>query len=656
MRKTLISTLMACIALVTLAQNNEKVLMTIGDTNVSKGEFEYIFNKNNASSQEEFTTTKEYVDMFVKFKLKVIEAENRGLDTTKAFIDELAGYRSQLAQPYLIDQDLNEQLLQEAYFRFTNEINATHILIRLDNHPRPEDTLKAYNKILDIRKKALDGESFGELAVQYSDDPSAKINKGNLNYFSGFQMVFPFEDAAYKTPVGEISMPVRSSFGYHIIKVNDLRPSRGEVKVAHILFLRNPEMTPEQAAELKTKADNAYKRINENPSLFVEIATNESDDKASAENDGELPWFGSGQMVFEFQEVAFGLKNKGDISTPFETQFGWHIIKKIDQRPVASFDEKQEELKRMLARTSRGRLPEESFLKRLKSQYGYTEHKENVDTFVEISKKYTYNDSLFVAVTRGLDKPVITLDSVDVTFTQEDFADYLVTDARSEVPDVKKRVETKWNRYTSKTLKNYEESQLEKNYPEFRFLMQEYHDGILLFEISQEEVWDKASIDTIGLEKYYNKVKKNYPYETEHFEGKIFYCQDDSVQNIVKQMLDNKIEENTILDSLNKQGPLVNIEEGVFVPGQNAAVDSIVFASTNDVSENLHFKTAFTVGKKYKAGVPKALSSVRGAVISDYQDYLEEKWIKQLKKKYPVKVNKQMLETVEIKTKPKNED
>lgn len=656
MRKTLISTLMACIALVTLAQNNEKVLMTIGDTNVSKGEFEYIFNKNNASSQEEFTTTKEYVDMFVKFKLKVIEAENRGLDTTKAFIDELAGYRSQLAQPYLIDQDLNEQLLQEAYFRFTNEINATHILIRLDNHPRPEDTLKAYNKILDIRKKALDGESFGELAVQYSDDPSAKINKGNLNYFSGFQMVFPFEDAAYKTPVGEISMPVRSSFGYHIIKVNDLRPSRGEVKVAHILFLRNPEMTPEQAAELKTKADNAYKRINENPSLFVEIATNESDDKASAENDGELPWFGSGQMVFEFQEVAFGLKNKGDISTPFETQFGWHIIKKIDQRPVASFDEKQEELKRMLARTSRGRLPEESFIKRLKSQYGYTEHKENVDTFVEISKKYTYNDSLFVAVTRGLDKPVITLDSVDVTFTQEDFADYLVTDARSEVPDVKKRVETKWNRYTSKTLKNYEESQLEKNYPEFRFLMQEYHDGILLFEISQEEVWDKASIDTIGLEKYYNKVKKNYPYETEHFEGKIFYCQDDSVQNIVKQMLDNKIEENTILDSLNKQGPLVNIEEGVFVPGQNAAVDSIVFASTNDVSENLHFKTAFTVGKKYKAGVPKALSSVRGAVISDYQDYLEEKWIKQLKKKYPVKVNKQMLETVEIKTKPKNED
>lgn len=656
MRKTLISALMACVAVLTTAQNNEELLMTIGDTKVSKGEFEYIFNKNNTTSQEEFTTSKEYVDMFVKFKLKVIEAENRGLDTTKAFVDELAGYRSQLAQPYLIDQDLNEQLLKEAYFRFSNEINATHILIRLDNHPRPEDTLKAYNKAVDIRKKALAGASFEELAVQYSQDPSAKTNKGNLNYFSGFQMVFPFEDAAYNTPVGGISMPVRSSYGYHIIKVNDLRPSRGEVKVAHILYLRNPEMTPEKVAELKAKADNAYARIQANPSLFVEIATQESDDKASAQKNGELPWFGSGQMVFEFQEVAFNLKNNGDISEPFETQFGWHIIKKMDQRPVASFEEKQEELKRMLARTSRGRLPEESFINRLKTQYAFAEHKENVDTFIPISKKYRYNDSMFVAVTRGLNKPVITLDSVDVTFTQEDFADYLVTDPRSEVPDVKKRVETKWNRYTSKALKNYEESQLEENYPEFRYLMQEYHDGILLFEISQEEVWDKASIDTVGLEKYYKKKRKNYPYETEHFEGKIYYCQDDSILNMVKLMLDEKVADTLILDSLNKQAPLVNIEEGVFTPGQNTAVDSIVFAGTNNVGENLHFNAAFTVGKKHKAGVPKPLSSVRGAVISDYQDYLEQKWIKQLKKKYPVKVNKEVLETIEIKAQPSNED
>lgn len=451
-------------------------------------------------------------------------------------------------------------------------------------------------------------------------------------------------------------MPVRSSYGYHIIKVNDLRPSRGEVKVAHILYLRNPEMTPEKVAELKAKADNAYARIQANPSLFVEIATQESDDKASAQKNGELPWFGSGQMVFEFQEVAFNLKNNGDISEPFETQFGWHIIKKMDQRPVASFEEKQEELKRMLARTSRGRLPEESFINRLKTQYAFAEHKENVDTFIPISKKYRYNDSMFVAVTRGLNKPVITLDSVDVTFTQEDFADYLVTDPRSEVPDVKKRVETKWNRYTSKALKNYEESQLEENYPEFRYLMQEYHDGILLFEISQEEVWDKASIDTVGLEKYYKKKRKNYPYETEHFEGKIYYCQDDSILNMVKLMLDEKVADTLILDSLNKQAPLVNIEEGVFTPGQNTAVDSIVFAGTNNVGENLHFNAAFTVGKKHKAGVPKPLSSVRGAVISDYQDYLEQKWIKQLKKKYPVKVNKEVLETIEIKAQPSNED
>lgn len=654
MRKTLISACIACIALVSIAQSNDEVLMTIGDTKVSKGEFEYIFNKNNSSMQEEITTSKEYVDMFVKFKLKVIEAESRGLDTTKAFIDELAGYRNQLAQPYLIDQELDEKLLQEAYFRFANEVNAAHILIRLGDHPRPADTLKAYNKAIDIRNKVLAGESFEELAVQFSEDPSAKTNKGSLNYFSGFQMVFPFEEAAYTTPVGEVSMPVKTNYGYHIIKVNDLRPSRGEVKVAHILYLRNPEMTPEKLAELKAKAENAYSRILADSSLFVEIASNESDDKASAAKNGELPWFGSGQMVFEFQEAAFGLKNNGDISAPFETQFGWHIIKKIDQRPVASFSEKQDQLKKMLARTSRGRLPEASFINRLKTQYGYTVYQDNVDTFIQISKQYRYNDSMFVVATRGLNKPVITLDSVDVTFTQQDFADYLVTDPRNEVPDVKKRVETKWNRYAPKAIKDYEEGQLETNYPEFRYLMQEYHDGILLFEISQEEVWNKASTDTIGLQKYYKKVKKKYPYETEHFEGKIYYCKNDSVLNIVQQFVDTKVADTLILDSLNKEVPLVNIEEGSFIPGQNVTVDSVVFAGSKNIGEHLHFNAAFSVGKTYKVGVPKPLSAVRGAVISDYQDYLEVKWIKQLKKKHPVKVNKEVLETIEIKTKPNN--
>lgn len=654
MRKLLLSAVMACMALTIAAQNDDTVLLTIGDNEITKGEFEYIFNKNNASAEEEFTSTKEYVDMFVKFKLKVIEAESRGLDTTKAFKDELAGYKTQLAQPYLIDQDLNEQILHEAYDRIVNEVNASHILIRAANTAKPEDTLKAYNRILEIRDEAISGVPFEELAVKYSEDPSAKVNKGNLNYFSGFQMVFPFEDAAYKTPVGSISMPVRTSYGYHLIKVNDRRPSRGEIKVAHILFLRSQNMTPEQEAVLKERADSAYNILQDDPSKFTDLAVNESDDKAAAQNKGELPWFGSGQMVFEFQEVAFALKNNGDISAPFESQFGWHIVKRIDQRPVESYENKLDEIKRNLSRTNRGQLPEESFLNRIKLQYGYHEHQENIDTFLILSKKYKYSDSLFMVETRGLNKPVITLDSMDITFTQEDFADYLIFDPRTADPNMKSRVQKKWDLFSVKTLKNFEETQLEKNYPEFRYLVQEYHDGILLFDISQDEVWNKASEDTVGLEKYYNKVKKKYPFETQHFDGKVYYCKDDSVLQEVKTMLEANFSDKAIQDSLNKQAPLVNVEEGIFTPGENTAVDSLVFAQSENIGENLHFNAGFTVGKTYKAGVPKPLSMVRGAVISDYQDYLEERWIKKLKKKYRVKVDKDVLETIEIKENTQN--
>ncbi len=655
MRKLLLSAVMACVALTLSAQNDDAIVMTIGNTKVTKGEFEYIFNKNNASAEEEFTSTKDYVDMFVKFKLKVIEAENLGLDTTKAFMDELAGYKSQLAQPYLIDQDLNEQILEEAYFRLANEVHAGHILIRVAERAKPEDTLKAYNRTLEIREKAVNGASFEDLAVQYSEDPSAKANKGNLNYFSGFQMVFPFEDAAYNTPVGEISMPVRTSYGYHLIKVYDKRPSRGEVKVAHILFLRNQNMTPQQEAGLQQRADSVYQILQKDPSKFTRLAVNESDDKSAAQNKGELPWFGSGQMVYEFQEAAFALENKGDISAPFQSQFGWHIVKKVDQRPVDSYENKLDEIKRKLSRTTRGQLPETSFLNRIKKQYGYHEHPENVDTFLVLSKNYKYSDSLFQVATRGLNKPVITLDSMGVTFTQEDFADYLISDPRTADPNMQSRVQKKWDLFSVKALKEFEESQLEKNYPEFRYLVQEYHDGILLFDISQDEVWNKASEDTVGLEKYYQKVKKKYPFETPHFNGKLYYCQNDSVVTLVKTMLENGLSDAAIQDSLNKNAPLVNVEEGIFVPGENQAVDSLVFAQSDNLGDNLHFNAGFTQGKTYKAGVPKPLSMVRGAVISDYQDYLEARWIKKLKKKYPVKLNKSVLETVEIKQMPKSE-
>lgn len=252
--------LILCVSIVwgTLAvyaqEKENPVVLEIGNKKVTLEEFEAIYKKNadenKTSTPEEL---KDYLDLYIKFKLKVVEAEALGMDTLPAFVQELEGYRKQLAQPYLSDREVTEGLIKEAYERMKSDVNASHILVKVSQEAEPKDTLAAYNKILKIRKRIITGEDFEKVAAETSEDPSAVKNKGNLGYFTVFQMVYPFESAAYNTEVGKISMPVRTSFGYHILKVNDKRPARGTMKAAHIMIRVNKNDGEEEIQNKKTK-------------------------------------------------------------------------------------------------------------------------------------------------------------------------------------------------------------------------------------------------------------------------------------------------------------------------------------------------------------------------------------------------------------------
>ncbi|MCB0381655.1 MAG: peptidylprolyl isomerase, partial [Flavobacteriales bacterium] len=292
MKKIGLVTLLLSAVLVSKAQQTDPVLLKIDNKAVTLSEFDAIFKKNNTKETvitEE--SVNEYLDLYIKFKLKVREAENLGLDTSASFKSELEGYRKQLIQPYLTDREVSEALIEEAYERMKYDVNASHILINVDENALPKDTLIAYNQILKIRDRILKGEDFGTVAVETSNDPSSKTNKGNLGYFNALHMVYPFESAAYNLKVGDISMPVRTRFGYHIIKLNDKRAARGNIKVAHIMIQGSKDLDEETLKNKKQKIDEIYAKLLTDKTQFGELAQQFSDDKGSAARNGELPPF-----------------------------------------------------------------------------------------------------------------------------------------------------------------------------------------------------------------------------------------------------------------------------------------------------------------------------------------------------------------------------
>ena len=516
--------------------------MTIDDREITKSEFEAIYKKNNRDSVITKSDLDEYSELFVNFKLKVMEAEELGMDTLKKFTRELSGYRDQLARPYLVDKAVTDSLIHEAYDRLQMEVSASHILIKLPPSPSPADTLKAFQEIMEIKKRVdADPESFASVAQAESEDPSAKSNKGELGYFTSLQMVYPFETAVYTAEVGDIAGPVRTRFGYHLVKVQDKREARGEIRVAHILIRSEASDPEDMKMSAKKKADEIYAKVTSGEDFAV-IAKKFSDDRGSATKGGELPVFGAGRMVDEFEDASFALNEPGEISEPILSQYGWHIIKLIEKVEKKSFEDSEKELSSKISRDSRSEITKETFIRKRKEEYNYQEYRKRLKPFYTAMDTGYFSGNWEVPAELQASQKVL-FELAGNEYTQSQFGEFLVSKMRSSRTAINSEllVNNSFENWVSSEIMDYENSVLEEKYPAFKALMQEYRDGILLFDLTDQKVWSKAVKDTTGLEGFYNENIEDFMWgERAGFDT--YTVQDEETAAKVKKMLKKRKE------------------------------------------------------------------------------------------------------------------
>ncbi len=645
-----IQLLLVAFALSFIVNAQNETILTISGEPISKSEFEYVFKKNNSKTAITKAELDEYMELFINYKLKVKEAEELGMDTVASFKKELNGYREQLAAPYLTNSEVDNELIQQAYDRMKFEIRASHILIKVDQNALPTDTLKAYTKINEIRNMTVKGEmTFEAAAIEYSQDPSAKTNKGDLGYFTAFQMVYPFENAAYETPVGEVSLIVRTRFGYHILKVVDKRPSRGELKVSHIVIISNDQMKPVQQDQAKAKIDEIYAKV-EAGSDFGLLAKQFSDDKGSAQKGGELPLFGPGKMVPEFEDQAYALKMVGDVSAPFKSRFGWHIIKLLEVKKLESFEELKPVIEKKIQRDSRSQVSKEAFIQELIKEYGFKNYPKNLSPFYTWVDSTIFLNKWVIDPSWSMNKTLFTISKRK--YTQKDFADYLLMQMKrskmtnKSIMPIESYVNTNFTAFKNASILAYEDANLENKYPNFKALMQEYHDGILLFELSDQKVWKKATSDTLGLDAYYEayKMENMWP---ERVEAQIYKSIDENIAKKVYEMVSKGYSNDSIRAIINNNSQLnLVIEEGLFSKEDDELFSKVEWK--RGLSEMVLFNNQYSFINitDILLPSPKSLDDAKGYYISNYQEQLEKEWIHSLRLKYPVIINKEVLYSI----------
>ena len=587
MKKVLLSIVLLAGSLMSFAQE-DKVLLTINGEPVMLSEFLYIYEKNNQESSLEKKSMEEYLDLFINFKLKVTEAIAQGVDTTEAFAKELDGYRAQATPKYMQDNEAIDSLVTLSYNRKANIRRAAHIAIQCPMDADSATLAAAEAKIQLARERVTTGvekkvkkgrkwvtvrepEAFADVAREMTEDQAGKENGGELGWIEVFRFVYPFEDAVYTTPVGEVTKVFRSPYGLHIALVEEERPFE-EVHAAHIMKMMPRGGEGTTALDAKKQVDSLYQVVLAGAD-FAEVATANSDDKGSATRGGDLGWFGRGMMVQPFENITFDM-TPGEISEPFPTRFGWHFVKLYDKRGIQPLDSMRQQLLAQVKRDARYQEAEKSFIKKTRAEYNLPAE------------------------------------------------------------------------MTNDEVRAYADAHLEEKYADLRNLVREYHDGILLFDVSLREVWDKANKDTEGLAAFFKANKKNYTWDEPRFKGYMIYAKDEVSAKAAKQIVKTAnpdsvmsyIDQRINVDSVT----YVRIEKGLWTKGKNAAVDKYGFKNKEaDYTPAEKFPIVVPVGKVIKA--PQEYTDVRGQVTTDYQDHLEKLWVATLREKYPVVVNEDVL-------------
>lgn len=608
-------------------------VFSVAGTAVTADEFIYLYRKNHQNKAQDFTGEKidEYLSLFINFKLKVLEAKKRGMDTTDSFVKEYNSYKDELRKPYLPDAGLADSLVRLTYNRMKEEIRASHILINLKPDASPEDTLKAFNRITEIRSRIIGGEDFSRAAAVYSEDPSAKSNHGSLGYFTAMQMVYPFESAAYTTTPGEISQPVRTRFGYHIIKVFDRRPAQGEVEVSHIMIRTGEEKDNEKA---KNTIFTIYDQLQAGVA-WDELCEQYSEDPASKGNKGKLRPFGTGAMaaVGEFEKTAFSLQKPGEISDPFQTQYGWHIIRLEQKIALPSFEAMAPALKNRVTRDERTTLSKQALQAKLRIQYQLAEKDATKKAVFALADSTLSKGAWTPGALQNSGKEIMF--SLGAThYTARDFLAYASAHQKPNAQPPVKYLEQLYNNFVDQSILKVAEEKIGEENPTYGYLLNEYYEGILLFEIMEKEVWRKASEDSVGQRKYYDTHISAYQ-AGERARAVIYSVPADGDRVTLKELLSAGNEEKIRSFLTQKK---VKTESGYFKKDDKLIFTKMPWAAGVYSAENNGIYYLAWLKEILPPG-SMSFEEARPAIISDYQSYLEKRWVEELKKKYAVKVN-----------------
>ena len=636
-----------------LQAQKDDILFEVAGDPVELQEFKYIYEKTNQQNADySKVSVDEYLKLYKKFKLKVKRARDMKLDTIVSLQKELQGYRTQLANSYLIDKEVTEKLQRQLYKRQKQDINISHILVKCAKDASPADSLAAYTKIKNIYNKLLKGGDFEKTAAIESEDKTAKDNKGNIGFITAMlpNGFYALESAAYNQVPKQIGAPVRTNIGYHIVRVNEVRPARRQMEIAHIL-IRYPEKGDKSFA--KTKIDSIASAISKGGD-FDQIAVVLSEDKVTASVKGYLGFFGINRYEKAFEDAAFSLEVDGQTTRPFETSAGWHIVKRISKKEEKSYGLAKGELQRAIKKDQRYELAQAAMLNRIKKEANYKVNDKNLNDYLGSL------DAKFLSYKW---KPTNTPNSTELfslggkSVSVNDFEKFLGSSSRKRQRigrsgDVVQTGKTLFDDYVKKECLAYEESQLEKKYPEFKYLMREYEEGILLFEATKMEVWDKATQDTVGLAAYFDKLKGRGKYMwKDRAEVSFFTVKKEEAIHFDKvlKMAGTKSTQE-VLSKINKPDhTIVTVRKEVFEKGKNKVLDAMVWKegtisapekSKRDNSQN------FMKIEKVMGPMEKSMSEARGYIVADYQDYLEKQWVQELERSYDIKVNEKVLKKI----------
>jgi peptidyl-prolyl cis-trans isomerase SurA len=639
-----------------LCQKNDPVLFKVGNQAVHLSEFQYIYEKTNGNNADfSKTSLQEYLDLYVNFKLKVQKAKDIKLDTIKDLKDELAGYRRQLSDNYLVDREVTEALVSEAYEHTQYDVDVSHVFFRLPDNATPTDTQIVWKSALEALKEIKNGKSWSEVALAYSDDQSVKDNQGRIGFVTA---LFPngyynLEVAAYKAELEKVYGPIRTSQGYHLLKVHDKRPARGEVEVAHIL-IRLEEA--ENMLKNRIRIDSIYKALVDGAN-FEELATKYSEDEFTASKGGYIGFFGINRFEKVFEDAAFELKKDGDFSPIIQTSIGWHIIKRISLKNNGPFAMVKSGLQNQVKEDLRFDAAKQAMIARIKKDSDYKENRTTLERLILTLEKQDAETFLTYKwkTSETPSKDFLFSFGKNFKVTESDFANYLQRSSRQRQQfsdlGIRAVVEMLYSDFVSENAMRFEEQILDTKYPEFKALMREYEEGILLFEVTKMEVWDKASLDTVGLKKFYENNKSRYTWESRAVVSQYTLVEKASrLLSLVRRSVE-LYPRDSVLQEFNKptEEPVLTVSEKIYEKGRNETLDQMPWReglvsnaqmNTRDGSAN------FIKIEKILPPGQKTLQEAKGYVVADYQDYLEKEWLKSLKKTYSVQVDQKVFNSM----------